>query len=235
MGANQSSAETRSVSMDNPTPAGVIDVSDEVVQRLKLGISRAKQEKREPNKSETTHAVPVTEQKRASTAAPPPVAPKPAAVAPPPSAALPKTTYSNPSPPQSTTLAAMSQFPRLVGEPTITAMEMRRQKEIELRENDEIWRTRMAQLEQNLNKTNAVMEKQYNAAAEDVRKRFAHASGTRKLPPCQDLKAQIIACYRAYPGESLKCAEEVEMFRNCVAVHRIKCLDSVQKAPAKGA
>lgn len=39
MGAAHSS-EPRSVSMDNPTPAGVIDISDDVVNRLKTGISK---------------------------------------------------------------------------------------------------------------------------------------------------------------------------------------------------
>lgn len=39
MGASHSS-EPRSVSMDNPNPPGVIDLSDEVVQRLKKGITK---------------------------------------------------------------------------------------------------------------------------------------------------------------------------------------------------
>lgn len=39
MGAAHSS-EPRSVSMDNPTPAGVIDISDDVVNRLKQGITK---------------------------------------------------------------------------------------------------------------------------------------------------------------------------------------------------
>lgn len=37
MGAKQS-REPRSVSMENPTPAGVLDISDDVVKRLKQGI-----------------------------------------------------------------------------------------------------------------------------------------------------------------------------------------------------
>lgn len=39
MGAKQSH-EPRSVSMENPTPAGVLDISDDVVKRLKQGISQ---------------------------------------------------------------------------------------------------------------------------------------------------------------------------------------------------
>lgn len=39
MGARQS-RDPRSVSMENPTPAGVLDISDDVVKRLKQGISQ---------------------------------------------------------------------------------------------------------------------------------------------------------------------------------------------------
>lgn len=39
MGA-ASSSPTRSVSIDNDNPVGVIDVSDAVVQRLKTGLSK---------------------------------------------------------------------------------------------------------------------------------------------------------------------------------------------------
>lgn len=39
MGAKQS-REPRSVSMENPTPAGVLNITDDVVKRLKQGISQ---------------------------------------------------------------------------------------------------------------------------------------------------------------------------------------------------
>lgn len=117
---------------------------------------------------------------------------------------------------------------------TFSASDMRRQKEIELQQNDVMWKQRMANLEQTLKKTNAIMEKEYSSAVEDVRKRFATASPIHQLPPCQDLKAQVIACYRAHPGETLKCAEEVAAFRNCVNLNRIKKLDA-EEASAKAA
>lgn len=108
---------------------------------------------------------------------------------------------------------------------TITAADIRRQKDIEIQQNDAMWRQRMSQLEQNLKKTNTIMEAEYSSAVEDVRKRFASAPATLQPPPCQELKAQIIACYRANPGETLKCAEQVAAFRNCVNAHRVKTLD----------
>lgn len=245
MGANQSSAETRSVSMDNPTPSGVIDVSDEVVQRLKLGISKVKQE--ENKKSTNLKTVPVNIIDNQKTSSTPPMLPQkspsaatatiPAAN----SADLPKTIYSYPtspsiSTPQTTspsTVAAAAAaaaalrppYPKLTGEPTVTSMELRRQKETELRENDQFWKARIAQLEANINKTNEVMEKEYTAAIEDVQKRFASATGIYQPPPCQDAKARVIACYRANPNEILKCDQEVANFTNCVAANRIKKLD----------
>lgn len=118
---------------------------------------------------------------------------------------------------------------------TLSASDMRRQKEIELQQNDALWKQRMVHLEQTLKKTNAIMESEYSSAVDDVRKRFATASPIHQLPPCQDLKAQVIACYRANPGETLKCAEQVAAFRNCVNVHRIKKLDAAEKSEAAAA
>uniref|UniRef100_A0A1A9V3G3 CHCH domain-containing protein n=1 Tax=Glossina austeni TaxID=7395 RepID=A0A1A9V3G3_GLOAU len=196
MGAARSK-EPRSVSMDNPSPAGVIDVSDDVVERLKLGISRqAKDSKTKTTDISAAKEVPVP------AADAPAVQRQPAVV------------YQNPPP----VYSGPAGF-------TITAADIRRQKDIELQQNDAMWRQRMSQLEQSLKKTNTIMEAEYSSAVEDVRKRFASAPATLQPPPCQDLKAQIIACYRANPGETLKCAEQVAAFRNCVNAHRVKTLD----------
>lgn len=108
---------------------------------------------------------------------------------------------------------------------TLSAADVCRQKELELKKNDETWQERMSQLEESLQKTNDVMEKEYSTAVDDVRKRFASAPPTHQLPPCQELKAKVIACYRAHPGETLLCAEPVAFFRNCVNLHRIQKLD----------
>uniref|UniRef100_T1PCM7 CHCH domain protein n=1 Tax=Musca domestica TaxID=7370 RepID=T1PCM7_MUSDO len=205
MGAAHSS-EPRSVSMDNPTPAGVIDISDDVVNRLKTGISKQAKENAKAQQSSTPPPPPPKQE-----------APKAKPVPPPPA---PTIVYQNPPPVVYSAPAGT----------TFSASDMRRQKEIELQQNDAMWKQRMANLEQTLKKTNAIMEKEYSSAVEDVRKRFASASPIHQLPPCQDLKAQVIACYRAHPGETLKCAEEVAAFRNCVNLNRIKKLDAEEAA-----
>lgn len=114
---------------------------------------------------------------------------------------------------------------------TISAADVQRQMSQELIKNDEQWRQRMTQLEENLKKTNTIMETEYANAVESVQKRFISTAATSKVPPCQDLKAQLLACYRANPGETLKCIDEVTQFRQCVESHRIKKLETEPEVP----
>lgn len=224
MGASHST-EPRTVSMENPNPAGVVELSDDVVKRLKAGITQQVKDRvaaehaaastsSQPQQKQETRAVPVNPSAPATPVTPPvatPLAPTPPIVFQAP------TTHSRVQTPMGATM---------------TALDVRRQKEIELQENDAMWRQRMAQLEQTLNKTNTIMEQEYSSALEDVRKRFANAAPVHQLPPCQDLKAKVIRCYRKNPGETLKCAEEVASFRNCVAMHRVKKLDEAKDEEA---
>ncbi|BFF92339.1 MICOS complex subunit MIC19 [Drosophila madeirensis] len=206
MGARQSqSREPRSVSMENPTPAGVIDISDDVVKRLKAGISQQARQ----------HAA-VAEESQ-------PAAKAPAA----PSAAL--------SAPASAVKTPSYQAPTSIyvqgGGQTISAADVQRQMNQELQQNDELWRQRLVKLEENLKKTNTILESEYANAVENVHKRFVSTAAAHKVPPCQDLKSQLLACYRAHPGETLQCMEEVAQFRQCVDLHRIKKLDEETVAP----
>lgn len=63
--------------------------------------------------------------------------------------------YPNPQPSQSIIY---------YGQPTITALEVRRQKEKELDNNDQYWKKRIIQMEQTFEKMNSISEKEYNAA-----------------------------------------------------------------------
>lgn len=53
-------------------------------------------------------------------------------------------------------------FIAFAAEPTVTALEVRRQKEQELRNNDLYWQRRLQQQELQLKQTNAILEKEYN-------------------------------------------------------------------------
>lgn len=63
--------------------------------------------------------------------------------------------YPNPLPPP-----AAAGF----GEPSLSSLQVRREKEQELRANDVYWTKRLQTLEANLQKTNQILEKEYNDA-----------------------------------------------------------------------
>ncbi|XP_034487327.1 MICOS complex subunit MIC19 [Drosophila innubila] len=209
MGAKQS-REPRSVSMENP--AGVLDISDDVVKRLKQGITQQARENAAVAEESQPASKPQQPAKKAPVKAADGAA---AAVAPPP------------------TVVYQSATPIYVqgGGQTISAADVQRQMNQELLKNDELWKQRMTKLEENLKKTNTIMETEYANAVEGVHKRFVSTAAAHKTPPCQDLKAQLLACYRANPGETLRCIDEVAQFKQCVDMHRIKKLDSQPEAP----
>ncbi|KAH8358583.1 hypothetical protein KR093_001109 [Drosophila rubida] len=215
MGAKQS-REPRSVSMENP--AGVLDISDDVVKRLKQGISQQARE----NATVTQDSKPASKAQEPAKKAPVKDTEGVAVAAIPP----PTVVYQSPTP-----IYVQG------GGHTISAADVQRRMNQELQNNDELWRQRMTKLEENLKKTNTIMEQEYATAVEGVHKRFVSTAAAHKTPPCQDLKAQLLACYRANPGETLRCIDEVAQFKQCVDLHRIKKLDTVpeaSKTPADG-
>ncbi|KAH8406688.1 hypothetical protein KR222_003378 [Zaprionus bogoriensis] len=218
MGAKPS-REPRSVSMENPTPAGVLDISDDVVKRLKQGITQqAREQAAIAEESKPAAPKPQPAAKKAPVKAAETPVPAPSA------SPSPKVVYQTPTP-----IYVQG------GGHTISAADVQRQMNQELQKNDEQWRQRMTQLEENLKKTNTIMEAEYANAVEGVHKRFVSTADAHKVPPCQDLKAQLLACYRANPGETLKCIEEVAQFKQCVDLHRIKKLDSEPEVPKAAA
>ncbi|XP_062536776.1 MICOS complex subunit MIC19 [Armigeres subalbatus] len=195
MGA--SSSAPRTVTVENDSPAGVIDISDDVVQRLKTGLP-SKEGSRQQGAQRATGSdgnVP--------------------------------SSYPNPLPPP-----AAAGF----GEPSLSSLQVRREKEQELRANDVYWTKRLQTLEANLQKTNQILEKEYNDAIVDVKKRFESTAIAHQLPPCQDLKAKVVECYKKNQNETLNCSADVKAFTDCVNLHRIQLLKekaSVGK-PAEG-
>uniref|UniRef100_A0A182N8I8 Head-elevated expression protein n=1 Tax=Anopheles dirus TaxID=7168 RepID=A0A182N8I8_9DIPT len=188
MGA--ASSNRRTLVVNNDSPAGLIDISDDVVQRLKSGL---------PSKAQGGNADSSPRQQGDES---------PAGRGP--------SSYPNPPAPPSVVYQ---------GElPSLTSMQVRQEKERELRENDVYWTQRLKALEANLAQTNQVLEKEYGDAVADVKKRFATSGVQQQLPPCQDLKAKVIACYRQHPHETLRCADEVQQFTDCVNLHRIQLL-----------
>uniref|UniRef100_A0A182QS11 Head-elevated expression protein n=1 Tax=Anopheles farauti TaxID=69004 RepID=A0A182QS11_9DIPT len=194
MGAT--SSNPRTLAINNDSPAGLIDISDDVVQRLKSGLPSTKTQGGNADLS------PNQQQQQGGEY--------------PASAGRGPSSY--PNPPASPAVVYQNELPAL------TSMQVRQEKERELRENDVYWTQRLKALEANLAQTNQVLEKEYSDAVADVKKRFATSAVQQQLPPCQDLKAKVITCYRKHPNETLRCADEVQQFTDCVNLHRIQLL-----------
>lgn len=58
----------------------------------------------------------------------------------------------------------------------------------------------------------------------DVKKRFDSTAVAHQLPPCQDLKAKVVECYKKNQHETLNCSADVRAFTDCVNLHRIQLL-----------
>uniref|UniRef100_A0A182PR25 Head-elevated expression protein n=1 Tax=Anopheles epiroticus TaxID=199890 RepID=A0A182PR25_9DIPT len=192
MGA--ASSNPRTLVVNNDSPAGLIDISDDVVQRLKSGL---------PAKAQGRNASDSPQQQQGGGDGG--------------SAPTGRGPSSYPNPPAPPSVVYQGELP-------LTSMQVLQQKERELRENDVYWTQRLKALEANLAKTNQVLEKEYSEAVADVKQRFATTAVQQQLPPCQDLKAKVIACYRQNPNETLRCADEVQQFTDCVNLHRIQLL-----------
>lgn len=60
---------------------------------------------------------------------------------------------------------------------------------------------------------------------EQVRKRFENSAPQHQLPPCKEIKAKIVECYKANKGQTLNCSNIVADFENSVQSHRTKLLN----------
>jgi MICOS complex subunit MIC19 len=111
-----------------------------------------------------------------------------------------------------------------------TTMEARKEKEAALAANDKFWRSRIGLLEANFQKSNKINEDEFFAAIDEINKRFdSPTNSIRQIPPCQDLKSKLMDCYVKNKNETLLCSQEARDFVNCVGLHRINLLDN--KAP----
>jgi len=118
------------------------------------------------------------------------------------------------------------------GAPTITALQVRKEKEAALFANDQYWANRLKNQEAEFLKNSKIMEQEFNDTVSAVKNRFATPSLASQLPPCQDLKNKVIECYRKNPTETLKCSAEVRQFVDGVNSSRTAAIDSKQKPAA---
>jgi len=95
---------------------------------------------------------------------------------------------------------------------TISALEMRKQKEAELRENDKFWRGKLQDIEARYIKSEV-------AAGQEFSERLTRLSALvpqKGEDKCKELSLKVAECYKTNPTQTLMCSVVVKEFAKCV-------------------
>jgi coiled-coil-helix-coiled-coil-helix domain-containing protein 3 len=186
MGAGASTSRRLTVRNDDPR---IIQVSEDVVRRLKSsgsGDNRGSQQYREEKTSSSESQTPTQPQ-------PQPMYPSPQIFD-----------------PQSYVLGFGAS-----GQPTIetiSALEVRKQKEEELKANDEFWRQKLREIEQRYVKAEVAVGDEFNRQLAKL-SALVPVQGEQK---CKEMSTKVAECYRTHPNQPLKCSGVVKEFAKCV-------------------
>jgi len=244
MGANQS---TRKITVVNDEAAGVIKISDAVVQRLRGEIAgdppapaAPAPAAPEPVAAEPAPLpAPVVESAPEPAPAPaePEVLPPPpaqAAPAPPPPVEVVVTEAPAAEPPQAApqehALPPQHIWQRpiiqYIEEPSLSALRVRTEKEEELLALENYWKERLAAQEAETVHRQKLTEQEVAAAAKKVEELFRPAQ-QEAAKPCKDLSADVQSCYSSNPSQPLLCRDKVAQFSQCVVDWRSQALKAV--------
>jgi len=95
---------------------------------------------------------------------------------------------------------------------TVTAYEVRQQKEEELRQNDEFWTSKLKDLEARYVAAAFAAEGVFNKELE----KLDNLVPKPKEPVCQDYTHKVAQCYTENSSQALKCSAVVREFALCV-------------------
>jgi len=248
MGANQS---TRKITVVNDEAAGVIKISDAVVQRLRGEIAGdppapatpapapaapepVAAEPAAPPPAPVVESVPepapapaepeVLPPPPAAVAAPPPPPPVEVVVAEAPAAEPPQAApQEHALPPQHIWQRPIIQY---IEEPSLSALRVRTEKEEELLALENYWKERLAAQEAETVHRQKLTEQEVAAAAKKVEELFRPAQ-QEAAKPCKDLSADVQSCYSSNPSQPLLCRDKVAQFSQCVVDWRSQALKAV--------
>jgi len=246
MGANQS---TRKITVVNDEAAGVIKISDAVVQRLRGEIAGDPPSPAAPAPAAPAPAAPAPAPPAEAAPLPPPVVesapepapppaepevvPPPAPVAPPPPPPVEVVVAEAPAveppqaapqeqalPPQHIWQRPIIQY---IEEPSLSALRVRTEKEEELLALENYWKERLAAQEAETVHRQKLTEQEVAAAAKKVEELFrpAQQEGTK---PCKNLSSEVQSCYSSNPSQPLLCRDKVAEFSQCVVDWRSQAL-----------
>jgi len=245
MGANQS---TRKITVVNDEAAGVIKISDAVVQRLRGEIAGDPPAPQAP--AAAAPAAPVAPAEAAPL--PPPVvesAPEPAPAPTEPEVVQAPATPAPPSPPVEVVMTeapAPAEPPQAapqehalppqhiwqrpiiqyIEEPSLSALRVRTEKEEELLALENYWKERLATQEAETVNRQKLTEQEVAAAAKKVEELFRPAQ-QETAKPCKDLSSEVQSCYSSNPSQPLLCRDKVAQFSQCVVDWRSQALKAV--------
>jgi len=248
MGANQS---TRKITVVNDEAAGVIKISDAVVQRLRGEIAGDPPASATPAPAAPAPAPAAPAPAEAAPPPPPPVvesAPEPAPAPAEPEVVLPPAPVAPPPPPPPVEVVVVEapapaeppqaapqehalppqhiwQRPiiQYIEEPSLSALRVRTEKEEELLALENYWKERLTAQEAETVHRQKLTEQEVAAAAKKVEDLFrpAQQEGTK---PCKDLSSEVQSCYSSNPSQPLLCRDKVAEFSQCVVDWRNQAL-----------
>ncbi|XP_075216759.1 coiled-coil-helix-coiled-coil-helix domain containing 3 [Lycorma delicatula] len=98
---------------------------------------------------------------------------------------------------------------------TVTSLDVKKQYEEELKQNNEYWQNRIKALQDSQDKIQITWNEEYKRAIDDIEKCFPSRSGNKDVP-CSDKKSLVISCYKKNSKQPLLCANEVQEFSDCL-------------------
>jgi len=176
---------TRTVTVDNPDPPGVIQISTDLADRISM-TSRIDESSTECKTEASSPALDASNMP-----------------------SLPAQTAAQ--------AAKLPTLQRLSPDMSLTALQVRQQKEAEIKELEDQWRNRLKTQEEKFVKAGKITEENYNQALSDVERFFKKPHG----PVCQDNQREVLKCFKDNVERPLECAKLVQAFSRCVEVTRL--------------
>uniref|UniRef100_A0A6M2DEI7 Putative head-elevated expression protein n=1 Tax=Xenopsylla cheopis TaxID=163159 RepID=A0A6M2DEI7_XENCH len=117
-----------------------------------------------------------------------------------------------------------SQAPIYYPYPGVSSIQLMKEKEEQIRNNDQYWQNRIKDIERHQKKMSSMLEKEYEAAMNEIKQTFSSEPSKYQLPPCGDMGSKLMSCYQTNANAPLKCSTVFQEYSQCVNVHRMQTL-----------
>lgn len=111
-----------------------------------------------------------------------------------------------------------------IEEPSLSALKVRQEKELELVKLEEYWKERLRKQQDEHKHMDKRSDEEFNKSVEKVAKLFKK-SGSSQICS-RDERQAVMECYGNNVGQALNCRETVRSFAACVNNERLKSLQN---------